>query len=87
MKNREHEKLNKVMQKYLNRLMKGALDVVESVYGDGDEEKFKKVRGTILRLGNDQKRDAEEFLENYIAKESHTLLMEFKEELQKKGKE
>ncbi len=86
MKNKEYEKLNKVIQKYLNRLMVGALDIVENEYNKDD--RFTFVRSKILSLGNDQKRDIEEFLENYIIKEEFKLLMEFKKELENnKGKE
>ncbi len=86
MKNKEYEKLNKVIQKYLNRLMVGALDIVENEYNKDD--RFTFVRSKILSLGNDQKRDIEELLEKYIIKEEFKLLMEFKKELENnKGKE
>ena len=86
MKNKEYEKLNKVIQKYLNRLMVGALDIVENEYNKDD--RFTFVRSKILSLGNDQKRDKEVLLKNYIIKEEFKLLMEFKKELENnKGKE
>lgn len=86
MENKDHEKLNKVMQKHINRLMVGCLDIIEFTYSKKDNS-FAEVRAKILRIGNDQKRDVEEFLENYITRQEFTLLMEFKEKFDNRGKE
>ena len=74
----EYDKLSKVMQKYINRLMVGSLEIIESIYGK-DGKEYSEARAKILRIGNDQKRDVVEYLENYVAKTEYTMLMEFKQ--------
>lgn len=58
----EKEKINSVATKYFNRLMVGCLEAVERTYGK-DNEHFAFIRQKILRLGNDQKRDFQDFLD------------------------
>lgn len=76
-KSNEYDVLNKVLQKYLSRLMKGALDIVEDHYGS-DSKEYENVRRKILRLGNDQKRDVKEFLDTYIPTIKSTTIMPYK---------
>lgn len=76
----ENKKLNRMMQVYLNRLMVGALEYVEMIYGKDDKDKFELVRTKILRIGNNQKRDVQEFFKEYISKERHHYELDVKTE-------
>ncbi len=71
-------KLLVMMNKYINRLMVGALEVVETEYGTEGEE-YTNARNKILRLGNNQKRDIKDFLDNYdVIITKYVMEMEFK---------
>ena len=59
--NLDVEKINNVVEKSIRRLMVGALESIENTYGKNTEQ-FEKVRRTILRIGNDQIRDAKDIL-------------------------
>jgi len=62
------EKLRAAMRHKLKRTFVGCLDAMEREFLNGsleDKEKFKRIRGRILSIGNDQIRNMEVELEKY----------------------